>query len=475
MRLRVVLPLLLLAAGLPLAGASAAPVPEGLRVDLVVGEQLPVDPEQPLLAVRWTSYDCTHGCEVRRSSADGTTVLARSTFPAADSPRTFTTYTRTEGAEVALVRLTADGTAERVAARQVGTGYGSEAAFTYAGAWRKDASVRATETMIRRSVSAGDTARLAATDTARQVGIVGARGPASGVMAVRVGGAIARTVELQAETYTAARVVAVVEVPAGKALQVANATPAGRAGREVHVDGFVELTGTPSGASPASALAAGPTGESIDLRVHAPQQVTEGRGYRVEVVARVYGCPDGCAIRNDRGRTLLQRTSPASDRLQTLRVVSDEAVGEVLLLKNERVVAGTQQTYPGLRPDAAFDYSDGWTRTASGDATDDTLMRTTVRGAGATLRVGGLTEGRSVGVIAAQGPDAGVIAIYVDGRALRTVDLRRPTALPRRIVASVDLPLRGRITVINRTPADRAASTVRLDGLAQLVLPDDGD
>lgn len=55
----------------------------------------------------------------------------------------------------------------------------------------------------------------------------------------------------------------------------------------------------------------------------------------------------------------------------------------------------------------------------------------------------------------------------------QTVDLRSAAWQPRLIVASVDLPLLGRITLVNATPAGRAAADIHVDGLAEVNYEED--
>jgi hypothetical protein len=85
-----------------------------------------------------------------------------------------------------------------------------------------------------------------------------------------------------------------------------------------------------------------------------------------------------------------------------------------------------------LRDDAhdSLVWSGGWTSVASGEAWGVGAHRSRSRGATLTFRIRGL----ELGVVARTGPDAGRIAVLVDGTRVATLDLSAQPAGPRRIV-----------------------------------------
>ena len=95
-------------------------------------------------------------------------------------------------------------------------------------------------------------------------------------------------------------------------------------------------------------------------------------------------------------------------------------------------------------------------------------MRTSTRGAGATLRVYGRYEGRELSIVGTRGPGSGVLGVYVNGALVRTVDLAADTLRQRVVLTSVAIPLEGRITVVNVTPAGRSAAAIAIDGVVEI-------
>lgn len=476
----------------PSAPASAA---AGDRIDVAfrTGQVLAgIDPERVAVRAGFASTDCAAGCELWRVGSlrfnYEEVQVAAATFPARSSPRTVTVddvlertrglsldwhYELRKGDDVATVWRDADPT------------FVPDTGLTYGPGWRREVDLKATETMVARSTTRGATATRPASSQPAVVGVVAARGPGSGVMAVTVDGVVQRTLDLQAATRQPRRVVASVAVPAGARLQVVNATPDGRTGRDVHVDGLVTL---PAGSTSAGAAAPAPrqasepaaaaaaTGPSLTV-LPAEQPLPTSGGVPVTVTARVPGCPSGCSIveQSDTGdRVLLQRTSPASSTLQTLTVTAPApAFASYRLVQGTATVASTGTYEPVVRPDADLTYSAGWVRAADAASTGGTVMRTSTPGAGATYRVSGTFEGRPVGLVAAKGPQGGIAAVYADGVLVRTVDLYAPTRRARQVVAALPLPLTGRITVVDRTPASRAGKDVHVDGLVVLEATDD--
>lgn len=317
----------------------------------------------------------------------------------------------------------------------------------------------------------------------RHVGIISAKGPNNGRMKISAG---ARTVsvDLHAVRWTPRQLVAEVMVPAGVALVITNDSPATGTRRDVHVDGLATLSlghyrsADPAADSPPPARASA-AAESITAAIPvgstlAPVPTT----FSIDLTAKVHGCPQGCAIvAVDDGfdeQTLLTHTSPATPGLETLRIrVPAPPWVWYELRKNGTEVVSTGILGGELVQDAFLLYSHGWVRDANGTTIGDSIMRSSTRRTGATYRVSGTWEGRDVGVIAAKGPRNGVMAIYVNGVLRQTVDLKSATWQPRLIVAAVELPLRGRITLVNATPAGRVAADVHVDGLAILDHPED--
>lgn len=474
--------------------ASAAPA-DTLSVAFTAPQDLAgVDPRRATVAVTFTAADCSRGCRVVRVGrlrANETEVLIGSkTFPAQATPRSVTFTDVVEGEpgwsldwHYALSRPGSETYAD--ADLQVEP----ETAARYSGGWRRDLNTTTTETMIMRSANRGATATFGATPNLRRVGVVSARGPQNGVMVVKVGGAVAHTVDLRAATWQPRRVVAAVDVPAGAVLQVVNATPAARPAKDVHVDGLVVLDGGNPFALGASArelesqgrTAAAAAPETLTVTPVVPQQLpARGGPVLVDVVAKVYGCPAGCQVvqtsYDGAGGTtvLLDKRLPTTPTLQTLSVRVPAPQNFIMSLDKggQRVIWGTNH-YTEVLADSSLEYSSGVSRVADAASTNGTLMRSTAAGTGATYRVTGVFSGRPVALVAAKGPRGGVAAIHVDGKLVRTVDLQATTAQPRQVVAALQLPLAGRVTVVNRTPAGRAASQLDIDGLVRLDDLDD--
>jgi hypothetical protein len=144
-----------------------------------------------------------------------------------------------------------------------------------------------------------------------------------------------------------------------------------------------------------------------------------------------------------------------------------------LLRKGGTVVAMTDEISPTALPETALTYSHGWTRDANAASTDGHIMRSSTPGTGATYRVPGTFSGREIGIVSARGPHNGVMGVYVNGALVRTIDLHAATWQPRQVVAGLSLPLTGRVTISNATPAAAANKDVHVDGLVMLDLPND--
>ena len=79
---------------------------------------------------------------------------------------------------------------------------------------------------------------------------------------------------------------------------------------------------------------------------------------------------------------------------------------------------------------ARYEASRGWQRVSHSRALGTSAIRTTQRGSSVRIRLG---SGQT-GVIANRGPAQGAIAIFLDGRKVKTIDLRGPDARPGQLV-----------------------------------------
>jgi hypothetical protein len=483
-------------------GTAAGPAPS-IAVDVTSPQQVALDPAAMGLTVTWSASACPFGCELWRvahlRSNDDQQLVDSRTF-AAGSRQTFrvndvlTTQPRLGWDYQYELRIYSD--AAKTYSNPVAYGleplFASESAFSYGSGWRREVQLTSTETMIMRSSTPGAVGTLAPTGQERKVGIVSALGPQNGVMKIAVGGVVARTVDLHATSWKPRQVVAALDVPAHATLTVTNASPSNRVGKDVHLDGLLSLPVEPTTVATGHAVqrrraadVATPR-ESIDARLASPQQVTSSGSLQLTVTAQVLGCPSGCSIvrrdedadGGDGAQTVLStRTSPASTTLQPFTATDRVAAGatvDYLLVKDGTEVALSGARGPRVQPDTAATYSYGWTRDASASAVGGSILRSSTPGTGATYQERtGTLEGRNVGLIAARGPHCGVMSVYVDGRFVRQIDLAAPTWQPARLVTAVDLPLTGRVTVVNTTPAARAGKDVHVDGFVLLEHPDD--
>ncbi len=509
MRGRLLVPVLVAAiggVGLTASCAPAAPA-SGIDVTLVAPQQVALDPSSATVDVAYTTSSCPSGCALVRVRTLRANVQERQldlrtfgagaarTFRVRDAVTSEPSLGWATSYELRVFRSPAHTDYTLAAAVSATPTFSGENAFRFDAGWRRELNTGVTETLISRSSTPGATATLPAGVARRRVGVIAAKGPNNGVMRLLVNGKAVSTLDLRATAWQARQVVATVDLPPRGVLAVQNATPAGRAGRDVHVDGVVTLpvqalaTGsqvrTPRGNSnPTTGPAPAPK-ESVEARMQTEQQLpATGSGPVLDVTARVFGCANGCDLvrRTYDGDgqvevVLLSRTSPASSTLQTLTVTDRQpfSSGPVTyaLQKGGRDVATSSGVSPELVPAAQFSASYGWTKVNNADYLDGIAWTSSTPDTGVTYRANGAFEGRNVGVVAARGPGGGVLVVYVDGRPVQTVDLYSATPELRQVVASVDLGPTGRVTVANRTPADHAGKDVVIDDLVLLQRPDD--
>jgi hypothetical protein len=487
--------------------ATADAVPAA-SIDLTVAapQQVALDPTGTSVDLSYSATGCSNGCalvrvrtlraNVEEKQVDLRTFAdaGRRVFRVRDAVTAEPALGWSTSYEVRVFRTAAHTTYTVAAAVQATPTFAGENAFRYDSGWRRELNSGVTETLIQRSWTPGATATLPANPLRRKLGLIAAKGPNNGVLRISVNGRPTQTLDLRATSWQARQVVAAVDVPAKAVLTVQNATPAGRAARDVHVDGLVTLpvqalatnsaVRTTRGDTRPAAAAPAPVGESVDARVRTGQQLPATGGEPVlDVTARVFGCPTGCTLvrrtYDMNGATdavLLERTSPASSTLQTLsatdpRPFSSDAM--YVLQKNDADVTMSSGLSPVLVPAAQIATSYGWVKENNASYFDGSAWRSSTPGTGVTYRANGAFEGRNVAVVAAKGPRAGVLAVHADGRLLQSIDLYSATAQPRQVVASVDLASSGRITVANRTPATRANKDVVVDDLVLLERPDD--
>lgn len=488
--------------------STASAATASLSYDVVSPQQVSLDPSGTGVAVTYRLDACPNGCQLVRvgyvRANYEEVVLDTRQFPAG-ATRSFR-VTDTIDARPGLgwthhyeLRVFSDAarTAYDVALmKEISPSFASEGIFRFGANWRREVSLSSTETMTMRSATPGATATLPATGERRRIGLVSARGPRNGVLRVTVGGA-ARTVDLAAPAWQPRQVVAALDVPANTAVTLVNATPAARAAKDVYVDGLIGLLDMPSypaqrmstGRAPSQRALTAPRAlaapsETIEARVAPAGQLASSAGTApTAVTARVLGCPAGCSIVRGvytdtglRETVVLRRTSPASGALQALTVTDPLPAGRLAyyhLRKGSTTVDRTPTLTPTVLPETAAVYSYGWTRDTNATTVGGRIMRSSTPGTGATYRVPGTFEGRSVGVVAARGPHNGVLGVHVNGHLVREVDLRAASWQPRQIVASVDLPLSGRVTLTNRSATTRTGKDIHVDGLVLLDRPDD--
>ncbi len=96
-------------------------------------------------------------------------------------------------------------------------------------------------------------------------------------------------------------------------------------------------------------------------------------------------------------------------------------------------------------------------------------LRSTRPGSAISFRSPTIGVGQ-LGVIAATGPTAGVLGVYVGTTLAAKVDLRSATAVPRKVVAVLKAPpWPTTIRVVNLTPTARAGAAANFDGLVRIA------
>jgi hypothetical protein len=108
---------------------------------------------------------------------------------------------------------------------------------------------------------------------------------------------------------------------------------------------------------------------------------------------------------------------------------------------------------------ASLRYSGGWRSARHGGYGGDTVRYAETRGASATMSF----TGRSVSWHGPTGPTRGVAKVYVDGRLVRTVDLRRPSFRARSTLFQTSWPTAGRHTIAIVVASSKGRSMVAID------------
>lgn len=361
-----------------------------------------------------------------------------------------------------------------------------DGAATVNSGFRRELDLAATETMVLRSNTRGASVGFPAdADDERIFGIVAERGPTAGVLKAVVGGVTLATIDLKSATATKRTLVGTVTVPAGAVLRLQNATPAGRTAVRVGVDSLVAInhySAARTGRTTAERPAPRAGGESITYAVPDGQLPATG-GVPITLTVKVKGCAGGCEVYREYGsgdpeQLVWSKTSPASSTVQTFTVPTvapfanwdgiyytlrkgGSSVSSVEVTPN-RFEQDYVSTYdPGVR----LTYSAGWAEDSMASATGGAIMRSATPNTGMTYRVAGQFEGRRVSVVAARGPRNGIMKVYNNAVLVKTVDLYAAKWQARQVVATFDTPLKGRLTVVNATPASRPNKDVHVDAV----------
>ncbi len=495
---------LLTSGGCATAVASAAPGEAAVTptasivARLVPGQQVP-GPDWGRIAVAFdvtARADCTRGCdvvwsEVTESGAPVTTVLDSRTFgPSATQHYTVrhaTQLGKLGARTIRFVQRTAAGTRDLAFVQQDGVQLPEAGPdTTLGGDWRRVVDLTATQTMTLRSSARGSAASFGQTtggSNMRRYGVVAETGPTGGVLGVYVDGALAARVDLRSAEVVHRKVVAVFETPPGghtlHRFGIVNLTPTTRPDASVNFDGFV-LVGSYSLARTAGREPMAPIRVNVLDQVLS-RDVAAGR-VSMRVSATVTGCADGCELRWG-SKVIASATFPAG-ATKTLSATiapsirhSDGQPLDVSLYRGGEF-AGFAYVQPDLDSLAAGNFanvfSSGWSVASRPGVLNGGTVETSARDAGFTsmLEMYDPTASRTVAIVSARGPQMGVMGVYRDGILVKTIDLRSATYQPRAVVASVTLGHRGRVTIVNATPAGRSADTITLDELLTIGYDD---
>jgi hypothetical protein len=110
-------------------------------------------------------------------------------------------------------------------------------------------------------------------------------------------------------------------------------------------------------------------------------------------------------------------------------------------------------------------YRGTWSRLTSTGALGGRVMRSTAKGAKATVTI----IGRAVAIVAPRGPGRGRAAVYVDGRYATTIDLGASSLRPRTVVFARSWSTRGTHRIVVKVLGTSGRPAVALDGF--VVLP----
>ncbi|MEI2776318.1 MAG: hypothetical protein V9G19_10190 [Tetrasphaera sp.] len=475
----------------PAAGAASPSLTMTYLPIQVVGQP---DPSEVSADFRITGVDCSVKCELWKyvyNHGDGDAwVLATWTGPASGAKvvrdQVWVDEIGDQGYYVERYR--ADGTSDQPLSASGGAFSLPDSLATVGPGFRRELDLQATETMVLRSSTPGATATFPASPYGdRLVGVVAERGPAAGVLRVVVGGSTALTVDLKRPTTTKRAIVGTIRVPQGAAIRMQNATPAGRSAKQVAVDGLITLgvrSDARAGARPPQERPARSGDETISYTVPDRQLPAGDAGLGIDIEVKVHGCPTGCQVvgPGGDGAVIWSKRSPRSGPLQTFHIpavapfsggdwvfyylkIGGDRVDVIDVSPNKLEQDYVDTTYD---PRDRLVYSAGWTQDSMASATGGFLKRSSTPNTGMTYRTEGDYVEHRVAVVAARGAHNGVMKIYSGLDLVKTIDLYAARWQARQVVAAIDLPEKGRFTVVNATPAGRPNKDVHVDAIIVL-------
>lgn len=479
------------AAGTTGAEGSAPAVNVGVR--MVTGQQLlgiDLGPLQVDLKVT-ANADCRRGCDLVVRAPDSTAdrvVDSRKFAPGTTQRYTVRTHLDMHDYFYSYVRLiqhTATGNRELFATAprsslaaepdngSVGT--------TYAGDWRRELDLAATQTMILRSRQPGSAVTMRAWSAGRTAyGVIAETGPSAGVLGIYADGALVTKVDLRSSIVTKRKVVATLPpTSATQQLRLVNLTPANRTARTVSFDGLAMLDGetTMARATTARATAAREVWGPIHLQVLNQQlgSAAPTQQVRMRASATLSGCVPDCSLKY--GDKVIASASGAGTRTLSGTLApafSHKDPARVTLYRGSHYL-GFAYVAPSLWSPDAVTYSYGWTPSSRAGTMLGKAAVSATPGTGWTSRTAFVDARakRTVAVVTERGPGMGVMAVYKDGRLVNTIDLRSATRHQRVVVASVELENDSRVTVANVTPSGRADRTVLFDSLIDIGYDED--